>query len=96
MVDADSPEMFYVLYESVREDWAKKYPTFVHWFDKTTSTIKQEMLANVRTSAGLGCPPKRFYTHISESNNLVVKHRALQGSFPPKIRGRYETVYIGL
>ena len=54
MVDAYSPEMFDSLSESVRQDWEKKCPTFVRWFDTTTSLIKQEMLANVRTSAGLG------------------------------------------
>ena len=46
MVDADAPEMFDSLYESVRQDWEKKWPTFVRWFDTTTSMIKQEMLAN--------------------------------------------------
>ena len=75
MVDADSPEMFDSLYESVRQDWEKKCPTFVRWFDTTTSMIKQEMLANVRTSAGLGYPPKRSYTHSSESTNHVIKHK---------------------
>ena len=75
MVDADAPEMFDSLYESVRQDWEKKCPTFVRWFDTTTSMIKHEMLANVRTSAGLGYPPKRFYTHSSESTNHVIKHK---------------------
>ena len=75
MVDADSPEMFDTLYESVRQEWEKKCPTFVRWFDTTTSMIKQEMLANLRTSAGLGYPPKRFYTHSSESTNHVIKHK---------------------
>ena len=46
MVDADAPERFDSLYESVRQDWEKKWPTFVRWFDRTTSMIKQEMLAN--------------------------------------------------
>lgn len=73
MVDADSPEMFDTLYESVREEWEKKCPTFVRWFDTQTSMMKQEMLANVRTSAGLGYPPKRFYTHNSESANHIIK-----------------------
>ena len=36
MVDADLPEMFDTLYESVRQDWEKKCPTFVRWFDTTT------------------------------------------------------------
>ena len=77
MVDADAPEMFDSLYESVRQDWEKKCPTFVRWFDTTTSMIKQEILANVRTSAGLGYPPKRFYTHSSESTNHVIKHKEI-------------------
>ena len=75
MVDADSPEMFDTLYESVRQDWEKKCPTFVRWFDTQTSMIKQEMLANIRTSAGLGYPPKRFYTHNSESANHIIKQK---------------------
>ena len=75
MVDVDLPEMFDTLYESVRQDWEKKCPTFDCWFDTTTSMIKQEMHANVRTSAGLGYPPKRFYMHSSENTNHVIKHK---------------------
>ena len=75
MVDADLLEMFDTLYESVRQDWEKKCPAFDRWFDTSTSMIKQEMLANVRTSAGLGYPTKRFYTHSSENTNHVIKHK---------------------
>lgn len=75
MVDADSPQMFDTLYESVRGEWEKKCPPFVRWFDKNTSIVKETMLANVRTSGGLGYPPKKFYTHNSESNNHVIKHK---------------------
>lgn len=75
MVDADSPDIFDSLYESVRQDWEKKCPTVVRWFDTTTSMIKQEMLANVKTSARLGYPPKRFCTHSLESSNHVIKHK---------------------
>ena len=37
--------------------------------------IKESMLANVRKAAGLGSPPATFYTHCSESNNHVIKHK---------------------
>jgi len=75
MVDADCPEVFDTLYISVKKDWERVSPTFVTWFNKNVPMIKQSMLRSVRTAAGLGCPPQKFYTHSSESNNHVIKHK---------------------
>ncbi|KAJ7394459.1 hypothetical protein OS493_000270 [Desmophyllum pertusum] len=75
LLDADSGELFQSLYESVRDDWKEITPTFVSWFDTKIPTIKESMLANVRKAAGLGSPPAKFYTHSSESNNHVIKHK---------------------
>ena len=75
LVDADSSEMFDTLFESVRTKWEEKSPSFVRWFATTTTMIKETMLPKVRTAAGLGCPSKKFYTHCSESNNHVIKHK---------------------
>ena len=75
MVDADSTEMFDTLYMSVRKEWERQSPPFVTWFDKNVPMIKESMLGSVRTAAGLGFPPKKFYTHTSESNNHIIKHK---------------------
>ena len=56
MVDADSPQMFDTLYESVWEKWEKKCPPFVCWFDKNTSLVKETMLANVHVVAWVTLP----------------------------------------
>lgn len=45
------------------------------WFDNKIPTIKEWRLTNVRTAAGLGSPPAKCYTHSSESNNHVIKHK---------------------
>ena len=75
LLDADSAELFQSLYESVRDDWREISNSFVSWFDGKIPTIKEPMLANVRKAAGLGSPPAKFYTHSSESNNHVIKHK---------------------
>ena len=75
LLDADSAELFQSLYESVRDGWREISHSFVSWFDSKIPTIKESMLANVRTAAGLGSPPAKFYTHSSESNNHVIKHK---------------------
>jgi hypothetical protein len=75
MVDADSTEVFDTLYTSVMKEWEGVAPNLVTWFDKSVPMIKQSMLSKVRTAAGLGSPPKKCYTHSSESNNHVIKHK---------------------
>ena len=75
LLDADSAEVFQSLYESVRDSWREISHSFVSWFDRKIPTIKESMLANVRKAAGLGSPPAKFYTHSSESNNHVIKHK---------------------
>lgn len=37
--------------------------------------MKESMTADVRAKAGLGLPPKRFYTNDSETNNERIKHK---------------------
>ncbi len=74
-MDADSAELFQSLYESVRDGWRKISHSFVFWFYSKIPTIKESMLANVRKAAGSGSPPAKFYTHSSESNNHVIKHK---------------------
>lgn len=75
LLDADSPELFQSLYESVRDDWSAISHSFVSWFDSKIPTMKESMIASVRKAAGLGSPPAKFYTHGSESNNHVIKHK---------------------
>ena len=75
LLDADSPELFQSLYESVRDDWSAISHSFVSWFDSKIPTMKESMIASVRKAAGLGSPPAKFYTHDSESNNHVIKHK---------------------
>ena len=75
LLDTDSAELFQSPYESVRDGWREISHSFVSWFDSKIPTIKEPMLANVRKVAALGSPPAKFYTHSSESNNHVIKHK---------------------
>ena len=37
--------------------------------------MKESMTADVRAKAGLGNPPKKFYTNDSETDNERIKHK---------------------
>ena len=75
LLDADSAELFQSLYESVRDGRREISHSLVSWFDGKIPTIKESMFANVRKAEGLDSPPAKFYTHSSESNNYVIKHK---------------------
>lgn len=50
-------------------------PPFFHaWFLKhCREVVAKFMLPNVRTKAGLGCPPAPYYTNEVESKNKILK-----------------------
>jgi len=59
----------------VRDEWKEILLSFVAWLEYKIPMIKESMLANVRKAAGLGSPLAKFYSHCSESNNHVIKHK---------------------
>lgn len=77
LLDAMSPAEFDNRLERVREKWIywdnvqgqKMYSIVKEYED----ILKGNMLASVRTKAGLGYPPAKFYTNTSESMNNVEK-----------------------
>ena len=48
---------------------------FCKYLSDRSTMMKSCMTADIRAKAGLGNPPKKFYTNDSETNNERIKHR---------------------
>ena len=80
LVDAESEECFDASLNSLQEIWNNRErefndpPAFYDWFvGNCKEVVRSTMLKPVRMYAGLGNPPKPFYTNDVESHNNVIK-----------------------
>ena len=75
LLDANSEDEFDARLNSLRESWAKREQCEVEkckvyqWIEERSPMIKSSMIASVRTKAGLGNLPMKFYTNDSENTN---------------------------
>lgn len=67
---------------SLNEPWAKREKLspetssrFDLWMLQRADMMKSCMIASVRTRAGLGTPPEKFYTNDSENTNRRLRHK---------------------
>jgi len=75
-LDATDREDFMEKLEMLKPKWEVVSPDFVEWFCKhEAEVICSTMIASVRTTAGLGCPPKAFTTNANESLNNLLKQK---------------------
>jgi hypothetical protein len=81
LVDAASEDEFDARLLSLRESWAKREKCAVEncqvyqWMEERSLMVKSCMLASVRTKAGLGNPPMKFYTNDSENTNRRLRDK---------------------
>ncbi|KAK3703425.1 hypothetical protein QZH41_014261 [Actinostola sp. cb2023] len=82
LVDSDSADDFYAKLASLKDVWddrekpflnRNQKPSFFSYINEKAHMIIENMLADVRTIAGLGSPPSPFYTNVPESANAVIK-----------------------
>ena len=64
------------------EPWARREnclcaetSRFHSWMLQRSDMMKTCMIASVRTRAGLGIPPEKFYTNDSENTNRQIRHK---------------------
>ena len=75
LLNSKSIADFDKLFASLKSSWSE-YDTsskFTKYIESHVPVMKSSMIASVRTRAGLGLPPQRFYTNDSESNNFQIK-----------------------
>ena len=79
LLDATSEEDFDRILASLSEPWARREKSetspFHLWMLERSNLMKSYMIASVRTRAGLGLPPERFYTNDSENTNHPLRHK---------------------
>lgn len=81
LLDATSEDMFDAILASLQEPWAKREKnesrtsSFHTWMLQRSQMMKDSMIADVRTRAGLGHPPDKFYTNDSENTNRRLRHK---------------------
>ena len=77
LLEAGSEEEFDQAFQDHIKIW-KELPNgekFCKYLSDRAVMMKESMTADVRAKAGLGLPPKRFYTNDSETNNERIKHK---------------------
>ena len=77
LLEAGSEEEFDQALQDHIKIW-KELPNgekFCKYLSDRAVMMKESMTADVRAKAGLGNPPKRFYTNDSETNNERIKHK---------------------
>ena len=81
LLDATSEDMFDAVLASLQEPWARREQkecgtsSFHNWMLHRAQMMKELMIAFVRTKAGLGYPPDKFYTNDSENTNRLLRHK---------------------
>ncbi|CAB3988141.1 Hypothetical predicted protein [Paramuricea clavata] len=81
LVDAASEEEFDARLLLLRESWAKREKCAVEncqvyqWMEERSLMVKSCMIASVRTKAGLGNPPMKFYTNDRENTNRRLRNK---------------------
>lgn len=79
--DATSEDMFHAVLASLQEPWARREQkecgtsSFRNWMLHRARIMKESMIASVRTEAGLGYRPDKFYTNDSENTNRRLRHK---------------------
>ena len=81
LLDATSEDEFDARLHSLKESWAKREQCEVEkckvyeWIEERSPMMKSSMIASVRTKAGLGNPPIKFYTNDSENTNRRLRDK---------------------
>lgn len=76
LLDNENISNFDMQLESLISTWAVLDPSekFSSYIKTLAPTMKSSMIASVRTQAGLGFPPAKYYTNDAESNNFRLKN----------------------
>lgn len=81
LLDATSRDEFDAILLSLQQPWEEREDkangksTFHDWMMERASMMNNCMTAHVRTKAGLGSPPDKFYTNDSENTNIRLRHK---------------------
>ena len=81
LLGATSEDVFDAILASLQEPWARREKNetgtsnFHKWMVQRSQMMKESMIAAVRTKAGLGYPPDKFYTNDSENTNRRLRHK---------------------
>ena len=77
LVDSTDASHFLTQLQQLQDSWNSISPDFFGWFSKNEADLMcSSMITSVRTSAGLGNPPKSFTTNNNESLNHLLKQKA--------------------
>ena len=76
LLESENGAQFDNLFMEIEKTWAVLDVSgkFTQYIKTLVPMMKTSMIAPVRTRAGLGFPPSRYYTNDSESNNFRLKH----------------------
>ena len=81
LLDAATSDDFDAILLSLKQPWAEResrkdgQSKFHDWMKERASIMKNCMIADVRTKAGLGFPPDKYYTNDSENTNGRLRHK---------------------
>ncbi|PFX13242.1 hypothetical protein AWC38_SpisGene22695 [Stylophora pistillata] len=81
LLDTTSEDMFDAVLASLQEPCARREQkecgtsSFHNWMLHRAQMMEEFMNASVRTKAGLGYPPDKFYTNDSENTNRLLRHK---------------------
>ena len=82
LVDTESIDELNVMIDSLESIWnqcekpVNNPPTFHSWFvENEQGVVAHNMIRPLRKKAGLGSPPKPYYTNEVESKNNILKQR---------------------
>ncbi len=75
LVDADDAQDFKAKLEELKPKWHATCPAFHQWYATNEAELCSSMICSVRSSAGLGFPPRAYATNNNESINRVLKEK---------------------
>ena len=81
LLDAATSDDFDAILLSLKQPWPEResrkdgQSKFHDWMKKRAPIMKNCMIANVRTKAGLGFLPDKYYTNDSENTNGRLRHK---------------------
>ena len=77
LLDSESGDEFDLRLEQLSTVWASWQGgvKLADYIKGKADMMKKSMISEVRSRAGLGCPPEKFYDNDSESNNERIKQR---------------------
>ena len=81
LLDATTSDDFDAILLSLTQPWAERegrkagQSKFHDWMKERASLMKNCMIVDVRTKAGLGFPPDKHYTNDSENTNGRLRHK---------------------